>query len=1385
MLILPPVSRPPLPQRGRREGRELTLKHRAREMRNMGRLSVAAALALCTLAALPAGAQPQDLMTFMPMDVSDNIPVGEITTLHQDRRGFIWIGSGNGLYRYDGYHVQRYRNSRLFPHLLPSNEITCLRDDADGRLWVGTRQGLCRLDLRSGMSRTYHFRDFENSNALKCLLVTRDSGLWAGTEGGLYRYDAPTDSFTLYCDKNGNAKVPHASITSLLEDRQGYVWVGTWDKGLYRYNPDDGTFYEMPDFNALHSAQAVYEDNGALWVGTWGKGLYKIENPYDTNVPLVFASYTRAGTSGQLASDIIWQIGRDRSTGLLWVGTDCGLSFVAEADDRSCRIVAAPEAMSPAPDYFGRGVGCFLSDRDQQMWAYATQRGIVVSQSKSSLFARHELPAPYLYSDYITCVENTPDGSVWAGLRSNGVLVFSNGGFRQIPMPSQVNAVCHLSPSATLVGTERDGIAVVEDGRVVRWLDRANAPYLVDNCIYKITPDRHGNWLVGTWRGLSVRYADGRGAHVEGKLLDVLCNAKVKDITCARDGSIWMATRGDGILRLQGDIRHPSAMKLRQYARLDDSQLDLRHVYRILIDRRDRVWACSKEAGLLVYDAALDRMVSASHRYGIPDEDVYSIEESAWGDLWISMRNELMCLTINDSNHVSGMHSYLRRATIGDNLFGNALSSANSSRFITFGYNNGFVSFPNKRQHGGGRSARPTITDIQVAGRSLFQMDTDARLAISPLLPPYATEVTLPPTQHELLLCFSSLNYNKMENPRFAYKLDGCDKDWHYPDASLCQAAYSNLPYGTYTFRLRCTDEGGSWSADEQTLRVTVLAPFYLRWYALLCYALLLAGAAFLVVRYVKNRNENRRQLQLAHIERRNIEQLNHKKLQFFTNITHDLMTPLTVISATVSHLMQLCPEQKESLRTIDGSVNRLMRLLQQILEFRKTETGNQHLRVSQGVLSDFVRSEVESIRPATYKNRIRFSLECRPERVEGFFDSDKLDKIIYNLISNAIKYNRPDGSVRVSLTCDDGLRAVIRVEDDGAGIAADKIPTLFQRFYEGEHRKFNTYGMGIGLSLVKDLVTLHHGTIEVESELGKGSAFTVTIPIAREAFGEEEIEDSSQMVIDGASRDASEPEPAGRRGAATVLVVEDDDDLLVMLRKLLGQSYNVVTAYNGREALEVLDNEAVALVLTDVMMPVMDGVELTRQLRGRKDIANCPVIMLTAKHDDEARAEAYKAGADAYITKPFNTSVLLARIQNLLQQRRNTDAEVSEKLFGGIKDMKLGTTDQDFLNACIRAVQQHIADADFDLPMFARVMNASKSTLYKKLRALTGLNTSAFIRSVRMKSACELLRNNPKAHISDVAYAVGYNDPKYFSSCFKKDFGCLPSEYVASLKDG
>ena len=569
---------------------------------------------------------------------------------------------------------------------------------------------------------------------------------------------------------------------------------------------------------------------------------------------------------------------------------------------------------------------------------------------------------------------------------------------------------------------------------------------------------------------------------------------------------------------------------------------------------------------------------------------------------------------------------------------------------------------------------------------------------------------------------------------------------------------------------------------------MVVLPPFWATWWAYLLYVIIVSVIGVSIYRTAKNRILLRNALRLREIEKAKAEELNHAKLQFFTNITHELLTPLTIISATVDELKTQAPSHNDLYTVMNSNIQRLIRLLQQILEFRKAETGNLKLRVSLGDIAAFVKNAAESFQPLVKKRKIHFSFLCDPESMIGYFDMDKLDKILYNLLSNAAKYNKEDGFIQVSLSYDETDKdfVLLKIKDNGKGISKEKQKNLFKRFYEGDYRKFNTIGTGIGLSLTKDLVELHGGTISVESEVDHGTEFMVRIPIERSYYDEEQIDDEAISLMQNSvnyedtQEDADVETQEVTIKANTILLVEDNGELLHLMTKLLSREYNVFTAQNGKEGIAVLEKEDVDLIVSDVMMPEMDGIEFCKYVKGHLEMSHIPMILLTAKNKEEDRAEAYEIGADAFISKPFNLTVLHARIRNLLKYKERMARDFKNQIVFEVKDLNYTSLDEDFIQRAIHCVNNHLEDPNFDQAQFADEMRTSKSTLYKKLKSLAGLNTSSFIRNVRLKAACRIMEEKgTNVRVSELAYAVGFNDPKYFSSCFKKEFDMLPSEYI------
>lgn len=516
-----------------------------------------------------------------------------------------------------------------------------------------------------------------------------------------------------------------------------------------------------------------------------------------------------------------------------------------------------------------------------------------------------------------------------------------------------------------------------------------------------------------------------------------------------------------------------------------------------------------------------------------------------------------------------------------------------------------------------------------------------------------------------------------------------------------------------------------------------------------------------------------------------------------FTNITHELLTPLSVISASVDKLRDTEPEYSHEYDLMQFNIQRMVRLLQQILETSKSEAGQLRLLVSQGDVMKYIRQTAECLEPLILKKDMQFTINCQPESMMGWIDTDKLDKIIYNLLSNAAKYGREGGHVSIdAITNDTFSEIIIKVSDDGEGIPPKQMKHLFTRFHDGDYRQHQTMGTGLGLSLTRDLVYLNRGTIDCHSEVGKGTVFTVKLPIYKEAFAPDQVDEKNKIdfnIPKNAIVDFNtiipdinaEPEETTDEDAYKLLVVEDNLDLLMLMQQLLKTSYHVYIARNGKEALKIIEKKDLDLIISDVMMPEMDGLELTRRVKSSPSYNTLPIILLTAKTQEEDVKEGLQQGADEYLKKPFRLGDLKLRIDNIIENRRRMQQKISQMTEEEVVKTitKIPSLDEKFVNQALKLVHKHIEDESYDREALAADMGASASTLYNKLRSSTGMNVSTFIRDIRMKEAKRLAIENPNQRVSDLAYSVGFHDPRYFATCFKKQFGIQPKEFLESLQ--
>ena len=1337
-------------------------------------------------------------LRFNRLSSFEDLPSEEITQIIQDNKGYIWIATNSGLCRYDGYRIRTYKDNLFTPGILTDNQIKTIAEDHSYNLWIGTNNGLNILNMITGQ-----IREAEDSRlqekVVSVLYVSKDNNVWVGMDDGLYRYIPERGSFIVY-DKATNGR-PLVGIKSIMEDSKGRLWIGTWAVGLLRYEKDKDAFISYPQMDERNSAHVLFEDSyQTIWVGTWDRGLYHLNTP-ETPETVTWKHYiSRPDNKQSLSDNIIYSIEEETGSNTLWIGTRSGLSILDLDSKDDSFVNYLPESETYKLPY--NELDAIVRDRSGIMWLGMMGGGVYSVNMRHSPFQKNDLESVKhrLFSNSVRSMFVDSEQTLWMGIGSYGLVIQEQGAeqpvfyidhpdFRQpTPYLYTINHIIERRDEQEIwFGTWGSGITIYDKdvaGNKIRHLNEENTPWLPDGFVFSLLEDSHKNVWIGCRSGVAVYGPDGKGVSLsdcrtepDGAPINY-CYYAIEE---TRDGNIWLGSN-HGIIRVSRDASKPDQLQFSLYDRAN-GKLTYEWLQCLYEDSKGNLWAGSDGGGLNLYDKESDSFISVNRRYNLQTDVVSNIQEDESGNLWLGTGSGLVRLTVSPDAATASSRTYTATDGLPDNSFiRDAIAKAKDGK-LYFGGHNGYASFYPQKVKEDDVVPPVAITNISIFNTPLDELTPADREEITPNSSSFANELVLDYNRNHFSIEFSSLSYANPSKNKYAYKLEGYDTDWQYTGASSRVANYNNLKSGLYTFHLKGSNENGLWNEQERVLQIRILPPPWKTTWAYTLYILLLSATVFVTYRILKNRIREKQAQELQKMELVKTKEINHAKLQFFTNITHEFLTPLTILSASLDEMKMQAPQLDDFYKVMSDNINRLIRLLQQILEFRKAETGNLKLKVSEADLATFVRKEVEAFRPLMKKKKMQFSFTCQPDTITGYFDPDKLDKILYNLLSNASKYNREGGTIDVNLSLDEEENIVtLSVKDNGQGISKEGMKNLFKRFYEGDYRRFNTTGTGIGLSLVKDLVTLHEGTIRVESEEGQGATFIVTLPISRSAYKEEQVDEPITPTAD----DQVLPTESGDTGSASkeksgysLLLVEDNEELLALMVKLLGREYPVYTAHNGKEAIQAIESNDIDLIVSDVMMPEMNGVELCRYVKGNFDICHIPIILLTAKNKEEDRIEAYESGADGFLSKPFNLSLLHARIKNLLRGKERTARDFKKQLVFEAQELNYTSLDEDFLQRAISCVQKHLDNSEFDQQQFMEEMATSKSTLYKKLKSLTGLNTSAFIRNIRLKAACQIIEEKKRVRISELAYAVGFNDPKYFSACFRKEFGMLPSEYM------
>lgn len=1321
-----------------------------------------------------------------------------------DDKGVIWIGSDFGLKAYDGYHFTSYRNDTNTPNILPHNTVLSLAEGKDDCLWIGTRNGLVKMNKRKGTFTTIPM-DNDNQRMVYALCVTQDGTLWMGSNDGLSRYTGQGGkSFITYNDKNVTViekdgkrhPLGYISVKSFAVDKDGQIYIGTWERDLYRLDPKRNILYRYnlwkPE-DKISAYSLKLDQKGQLWIGTWGNGVKCLTNPRNIQNP-GYVDVTNSNT----AYAIIYKIAEDPTTGTIWVCSREGLA-VANENNPKGGLAYYPE-IGIYNKFKTQAVNDVCSDQQGNVWALSRFNGLYHIGTASSPFTINSIMSNasnliginniYTQDGVNFMMSLTPVGLAMYNRQNQHLAINEEiSGFNTLPYDirnTHITAIAKRPNGEIWLGSEGYGILAL-CGNQATVYDKNNCKFVKNNVVNTLFTTRKGALFIGENDYLDYILPS-------GKIGNINLHADVNGICDDHKGYIWVATGNKGIACVSGNFANENTLTYKWYNQ-ENGKFIVNNATRCLEDSKHRLWVISNSGGLFRYDAEKDCFTSVNEEYHWDVDRIYSIVEDKSGTLWLTTDNALISLNFNEKNepkytiytNEDGLGK-IRFISNSSYQYGNELYLGSGLEMINF------TPAAVKKYQSRKSKTNIIITDVLIDGKRYNELDSVMHSKLGDATPVYMQTLTIPSSVDKFGIEFALLSFFNTSQCKYAYYLEGYDKEWHYVDASLRQATFENLPSGTYKLHVKAADSYGHWNEMSYTLTIKVLPPWYASWWAYLIYiALLIVGIRFAILWY-RERLRTKNRLQMAVI---------------FTNITHELLTPLTVIAAAAENIKRIAPATDSQTDIIHDNINRLTRMLRQILEVRKAQAGKLQLKVSEGKLGDFCAETCRSLMPMFQPKQLTFeqNIFCMGET--NWFDTDKVEKMLYNLLNNAVKYTEPGGKVSLSVSISE-QQATLIVSDTGIGISKDKMKHLYSRFLDGDYRQMNTIGTGIGLSLVNDLVKLHHGKITCDSEEGKGTTFTITLPVNKESYSEEEMlkdeknlstaqsiivpvtssKSEEAMATSQANTDIPEMENGSEENRKsedknkeyTILLVEDNQELLLLISSLLSDKYNVLTATNGEKAQRQIQKASLDVVVTDVMMPVMDGIELTRWIKESEDFSQLPVIMLTAKTQDADRNEAYQAGADAYITKPFNLADLQLRIDNIIANRQRIRQKFQSQTDFDVEDQHYSNPDELFIKSLIEKVNEHIMDSDYGREQLAADLCISSSTLYNKLRAITGQNVTSFITSIRMKEACRIIRKNPNIRINELCYDVGFSTPRYFSLCFKKEFGMGVKDYAESV---
>lgn len=1312
------------------------------------------------------------------LHMKDGLSSQYVTDIAQDKSGFIWFATRYGLNRYDGNKFTVYIKTPGWEKL-NSNEINRIEADTlRNKVWIANRwAGINVFDCETETFTAFMHEESDDnslvSNEVMDILVASDGKVWIATSKGLDLYDAAASGFIHYnpqtvdgfpsdgintlaegangeiylghfrggfsafipADKkiknfrrrSGNPNsLPNNKVHSIFAGTGSTVWIAT-DGGLSIFDTSTETFKNFADINGIHPSikgYALYvhqSSDGRVWVGTTSDLCY-----FDVKDTDKILSGEK-DVNYMFIQDIDWGISNpsvlcvyEDSFGNFWVGSNGGgASFISRTSSffQSWRIDKIPGVVNGLND---KEVLTICADTQDNIWMGTDGGGINVNkQGRNGMFYSN-ITGEVSSSEYFSSLKDS-DNNLWFGSRSQNIDIFHE----KEQAFSRYKTKEYLSP------------------------------------IYCLFEDNHRNVWIGGEHGLEIYNLDTKEKHLPNRENSDLPTNAIRAISQDIQGNIWIGTLSKGITLYNPDSKEMKHLN-------EGTVFHNNKINQLFRDSKDRMWVAITEGLVLFPDNRTDNYQLFNSKNGLACNMVCSIEEDLQGNIWVSTNTGISCFIESEKRFLNYDHT---DGALYGTYMPNSVAKTQDGT-IYFGSLNGVCFFnPNNRP-----------VDIVLPPVVFTEFNVHSNCphedGYETSLPMIKGKVSLDYDNNTFSVTFNVMNKSLQNNVEYAYKLDGLTDSW-VNTAGENTITFRDIPYNNYKLQVKARYKNQSWPEKYSTLTIIVHPPLWLTWWVKLLYFICLVVSVSIVIRVYKRRLQLRNSLILEKEKAQKQQELNEERLRFYTNITHELRTPLTLILGPLEDLqndLDIKPDHKQQLSLIHKSAIRLLNLIARILEFRKTETRNKKLQISKANMAEKVQEIGMKYKELNRKANVHFDIAINTQKTQLYFDSDVVTMILDNLLSNAFKYTH-NGSIVLtlqSISVNEVDYTEIEVRDTGIGIPEEELNLIFERYYRVNKQK-NSPGFGIGLALVKNLVDLHEGIILVDSKTGVGSSFRIRL-VTNKTYPD-------AIHIDTTPNELNVETENEKTNKPIILIVEDEDDIRDYIAGALTASYDVIVAENGEQGLKAAQASIPDIIVSDVMMPIMDGMELCRNIKSNIETSHIPVILLTAKDTLQDKAQGYNAGADSYITKPFSASLLKSRVSNLLEAKRKTALLFSSNnaLKRSVVKDSLNKIDNEFLEKMSQIIEENLMNEKIDVTVIAQELSMSYSSLYRKIKALTGVSTGDFIRKIRMRKAEELLLSG-KYNISEIANLVGLNSVSYFRECFKEEYGESPSEYMRRI---